>query len=125
MKKINLSVLLALVIFPVSNFSLAEIKAVDNTTVTSVSVNGGADSANPGVTCLKVSYAVSQSCTNGYVAIPNNNAQLLSAALAAKSTGAKVWLYYADSSVSTTYHCPGLAFTPCSVISIAIHDQGE
>lgn len=102
-----------------ASLAVAAEGATDNTTITFVSVNGGADSANSGNTCITVANPVSASCTGGYVAIPNNNPQLLSAALTAKSTGAKVWFYYADTG-ATTFHCPGLAFTPCSVISIGI-----
>ena len=89
-----------------------------DTTITSISVNGGADSANPGTTCILVANPVTTSCTSGYVAILNNNKQLLSAAMLAKSSGSKIALYYEDT--SATQHCPGLVFTPCTVISIIL-----
>src|SRR5690242_10897804 len=69
---------------------------VDNTTVTLVSVNGGSDTNNPGTSCLKVSSPVSASCTGAFIAIPNNNVQLLATALRAKTTGSFVWVYYSE-----------------------------
>jgi uncharacterized membrane-anchored protein len=102
-----------------ASLAVAATAAADNTTITFVSVNGGTDTANAGTTCISVANAVSASCTGGYVAIPNNNSQLLSAALAAKSSGAKIWLYYSDAA-TTNFHCPGLVLTPCSAISIGI-----
>jgi hypothetical protein len=65
-----------------------------------------------------VSSPVSAACVNGIVALPNNNPQLLSAALTAKSSGAKVWLYYSDS--EPNFHCPGLVLTPCGASTIFI-----
>jgi hypothetical protein len=87
-----------------------------DTTIVSVAVNGGADVANQGTTCLRVSDPVAASCPGGFVAIPNNNKLLISTALMSKATASKVWLYYLDD--GTSQHCPGLVFTPCSVISI-------
>ena len=99
-------------------FALAGQDFVDNTTITQVVVNGGADTANPGTTCLQISSAVSQACTVAFLAIPNNNKQLLAAALQAKAAGNRVWLYYENN--AGLLHCPGLVFTPCSVISISV-----
>lgn len=90
----------------------------DNVTVTTVAVNGGADTQNPGTTCVTVSVALSATCQGGYVAIPNNNKLLIAAALQAKATSSKVAFYYDDSAGS--FHCPGRVFTPCSVISIEL-----
>jgi hypothetical protein len=95
--------------------ALAATQASDGGSISSVVVNGGADTANPGVTCIRVTTPVSALCTNNLLAIPNNNKQLVAAALLSKSTGSMVWVYYDDASPS---HCPGQAFTPCSVISI-------
>jgi len=87
------------------------------TTITAVSVNGGSDSANPGTSCVRIANPVVAACTGGVVAIQNNNKQLIAAALQAKATGSKVWFYYSDAG---NFHCPGLVFTPCSVISIEL-----
>jgi hypothetical protein len=89
---------------------------VDGTTIATVSVNGGADTANPGTTCIRVTTTISATCTAGFVAIPNNNKLLIAAALVNKTSGSKVMLYYEDAAASN--HCPGYAFTPCTVISI-------
>ena len=89
---------------------------INATTITTVSVNGGADTINPGTTCIRISSAVSGACTSGFVAIPNNNKLLIAAALLNKTAGSTVWLYYDDATGSN--HCPGQVFTPCSVVSI-------
>ena len=96
----------------------AELKVADDVTITQVVVNGGADSPNSGTTCLKKSGVLEGTC-NGFIAIRNNNNQLLSAALHAKATGGKVWMYYANSA-GTSNHCPGKVFTPCAVSSIGL-----
>jgi hypothetical protein len=88
------------------------------TTIAQVNVNGGADTTNVGTTCVKVVAIVSAACTSGWVAIPNNNKLLIGAALQAKATGAPVSFFYDDAATSS--HCPGQAFTPCSVISISV-----
>jgi hypothetical protein len=93
--------------------------AVGGKTIKSVVVNGGIDTANPGTSCIQVTGAISVACPGNYIAIPNNNQQLLSAALTAKATGKKSWIYYIDDS-PTNLHCPGLYFTPCSLISISV-----
>ena len=90
----------------------------DNTTVVSISVNGAADSANPGTACMKIAATVPSACSAGYISIPNNNKQLVATALMAKSTGSNVWVYYSDAFGSN--HCPGRTYTPCSVISIEV-----
>ncbi|WP_370979949.1 hypothetical protein [Agaribacterium sp. ZY112] len=110
------SIFLALVL---SSFSWAESIVIGDTNITRILVNGGQDSPNSGVTCLKVSSELSAECSGGYVAIRNNNSALLSAALHAKATGKNVWFYYSDNSGDTN-HCPGVVFTPCSVISIGL-----
>ncbi len=91
---------------------------VDGTMIDVVLINGGADTTNPGTSCLKISAAVSQACPSGVIAIGNNNKQLLAAALQAKASASPVWFYYDDGAGS--FHCPGWAYTPCSVVSIAI-----
>lgn len=91
---------------------------LDNVTIATVSVNGAVDTMNPGTTCLTISTPVSASCPSGYVAIQNNNKQLLATALQARATDSKLWFYYDDS--AGPFHCPGKVFTPCSVISIEL-----
>jgi hypothetical protein len=86
--------------------------------ITQVAVSGGADTINPGTTCIKVDLAVPAACTVGYIAIPNNNSKLINAALAAKATNRPVSVWYASDAASQ--HCPYLAFTTCSVVSIVV-----
>ena len=97
--------------------ALAQGLYTDNATVSFVAVNGGVDTANPGTTCFSVSLPVSSACASGFLAVPNNK-QLLASVLQAKATGAKVWVYYEDT--APPLHCPGVVFTPCSVISVGI-----
>lgn len=104
--------------FVVSAPAIAEGLTVDNTMITQVSVNGGTDSINAGTTCLQISSSVSGACASGFIAIPNNNKQLLSAVLTAKSTGSKVWIYYENN--ASVLHCPGIVLTPCSLISVSL-----
>lgn len=92
-----------------------------NTVMSQVVVNGGLDTANPGTSCIVVGTQVSSACPASRVAIPNNNKQLLAAALQAKATGGRVWLYYAiQSDEKPKFHCPGQVLTPCAVISISL-----
>ena len=91
---------------------------LDGVAISSVAVNGGTDTRNPGTTCIKISAPVVAACPNGMVAIENNNKLLIAAALQAKATSSKVWFYYDDA--AGPFHCPGHVFTPCSVISIEI-----
>jgi len=91
---------------------------LDDVTILSLAVNGGADTVNPGTTCVRVSQPVSAACPSGYVAIQNNNKPLIAAAMQGKATSGRVLFYYDDSTGS--HHCPGRVFTPCSVISIEL-----
>ncbi|MDO8412884.1 MAG: hypothetical protein Q7S51_03725 [Gallionellaceae bacterium] len=101
-----------------SGFSMAaELLSVDDTTISSVVVDGGADSANSGTTCIRITGTLSSACTNGLVGIRNNNKQLIATALLSKATASKIGLYYYENA-SETSHCPGQAITPCSVVSI-------
>lgn len=83
-----------------------------------VAVHGGADTLNPGTTCFTIDVAVSSTCAAGFIAIPNNNNQLLSALLHAKATGGDVNVYYRDN--SSQQHCSGIVLTPCEAISIQL-----
>jgi hypothetical protein len=97
--------------------AVADIHIFD-TAIDWVAVNGGTDTASPGTTCVKVTNPVSASCPSGYVAIQNNNKQLIAAAMQAKATGSRVAFYYEDN--GGPFHCPGRTFTPCSVITIEL-----
>jgi hypothetical protein len=108
------SVLVALTLLVCANASAANQSVT--TTLRYLSVNGGADTANPGVTCLLVDGWVSPSCPSGWIAIRNNNKELLAAALQVKATRASFTLHYDDA--GGPFHCPFLVFTPCSVNSI-------
>ena len=87
-----------------------------------VAVSGGADTANPGTTCIKLEVPsappVAAACPGGYVAIPNNNSKLVNAAMMAKSTASTVSVYYVSD--GATQHCPNRVFTPCAAISIFV-----
>lgn len=98
-----------------AGIAVADMVTVE-TTITAVAVNGAGDVANQGTTCVRIADPTTASCVGGYVAIPNNNKLLIATALMSKSTASKVWLYYTDA--GSSQHCPGLVFTPCSVISI-------
>jgi hypothetical protein len=87
--------------------------------VTTIAVSGGADTINPGTTCVKLDVGVSASCAAGYVAIPNNNSKLVNAALAAKATNRPVTIAYGITD-NADQHCPYLAFTRCVAVSIII-----
>jgi hypothetical protein len=89
--------------------------------VTQIAASGGADTVNPGTTCIKVDLAVPAACTGGYIAIPNNNSKLINAALMAKATNRSVSVWYVTDAASQ--HCPYLAFTTCSVVSIVVKWQ--
>jgi hypothetical protein len=88
--------------------------AHEASTVTTVAVNGGADTPNPGVTCIQVTPPPPNTqCTQGFIGIPNNNKLLVNAALTAKSIGVPVRVYFFVQ--ATDLHCPGNVFTKCSL----------
>ena len=91
--------------------------SIDDATVSLVMVNGGSDSLNSGTTCIQTTPAA-DACTGGYIYIPNNNKQLLAAALTANASRAKVYLQYASDGPSG--HCPGQVFTTCSLNSLGV-----
>jgi hypothetical protein len=91
---------------------------IPDTLISFVLVNGGADTVNPGVTCVQVASEVSAACPYGMIAIPNSNKGLVAAAMQAKATGSKVELYYNET--GGPFHCAQVAFTPCSVVSIGL-----
>jgi hypothetical protein len=105
-------------------------------TIESISANGGAETlVGGGVTCFKLTTPINDShCKVGaypgsWIAIPNNNKQLVNAAMLAKATSANVSVYYlwADSSAHDpnnpnvgAAHCPGVVFTRCRAVTIDI-----
>lgn len=93
--------------------ALAAPVTVDGASVVEVAVNGGADTSNPGVTCIRITPSAPAACNGGWVAIGNNNKQLVATALLAKSTGSKVALILDNA--TGNQHCPWITFTPCSV----------
>lgn len=109
--------ILATVVWSASYAAAAQHQTLDNAQVVSLAVNGGVDTANPGTSCIQLAPAPVTACTGGWVALPNNNRQLLASVLTAKASANRVWLYYVDNSYQ---HCPGLAFTPCSAISVIL-----
>ncbi|HSI46832.1 MAG TPA: hypothetical protein VLA61_01020 [Ideonella sp.] len=108
--------MLALILGAQASVSFAAGQILYETNILTVAVNGGADSTNPGTSCIQVTSAVSATCQGGFVAILNNNKQLIAAALLNKATMGKIILYYEDS--STLNQCPGFATTPCVVNTI-------
>lgn len=93
--------------------------SVDTTTIRQLAVNGGADTAEPGVTCIQLTVAPVASC-QGWIAIKNDNKSLTAAALTSRATKSNIQMFYSDSAGVSA--CPGLVMTPCSVISIFIKD---
>lgn len=118
--KSNMSLRLAFVatLMFIGISSFAGNVVLQDTSIGAIAVNGGTDVANPGTTCIQVTSAISAVCASGFVAIPNNNRELIAAALTAKSVGNRILLYYSDTSVPN--HCPGFVMTPCTVISILV-----
>lgn len=108
--------LLGLALCAAAGSSTAASQILYDTAIAAVAVNGGQDSTNPGTTCVRVTSTVSAACVSGYVAILNNNKQLVATALLSKASASRVDLYYVDDTASS--HCPGFVFTPCAVISI-------
>lgn len=96
--------------------AFADQHTVYNAEASALAVNGGADTANPGVSCLQTSSPPEAACAAGWIAIRNNNAALLAAAMQAKASNQLVHIYYDVG--SSDLHCPGQAMTPCSLISI-------
>jgi hypothetical protein len=78
---------------------------VNDTTIVTVAAHGSTDTSNPGTACIQLATAPAAACVGGWVALPNNNKQL-------------VTLYYDDAVYNQ--HCPGLAFTPCAAISLMV-----
>lgn len=122
-----LSILIFLLgsIFSASSFP--ETFVIPMTTIKHVAVNGGVDSSNPGLTCINVAPWTNLSnvvhpvaACAGWLAIKNDNKNLIAAALAAKTTKSNILLYYDELNPSGNFHCPGVVFTPCSVISIIL-----
>lgn len=87
------------------------------TDITNIATSGNS-TANPGLSCIKIANVDGANCTAGYVAILNHDKELLSAAYLVKATGtSNPWIYFVDTK-GKQYHCPGLVFTDCSLISI-------
>lgn len=93
-------------------------RTVDGVFITQVAVTGGVDTTNPGTTCVKISVPLPTACVAGWVAIQNNNKQLIAAAHLNKVTGNPVFFYYDEATTTPNFHCPARAFTQCSVVSI-------
>lgn len=110
-------ILLVILIFQAGFVDAAGL-TVYGTKINLVVVNGGVDSPNRGTTCLKVSVPISTNCQSGFLAIPSNNKELLSAVLMAKASGSNVYVYYEDTLAAQ--HCPGQAFTSCIINSIGL-----
>ena len=86
--------LLHAILFSLSNIlsmpAFAGATGVNDTTIKQIAVNGGADSSNPGLTCIQLPDAVgvsqlSAACVGGWIAIQNNNKSLIAAALTARA----------------------------------------
>lgn len=98
-----------------------------------LSINGGLDTRNPGTSCLQLYDAPNtRSCEDGYFAIPNNNKELIAAALTAKAIGSTIKIYYFFDETKKEVnqagievfkpkmHCPGMATTRCAINTITI-----
>lgn len=110
-------ILIPIALISISFSALAERATLNNSKIEFVAVNGAEDAPNPGTTCIRVTEQIPESC-NGYMAIPNNNNSLISAALHAKATGKDVWIHYEVP--ASAQHCPGIVFTNCTVSSIGL-----
>jgi hypothetical protein len=95
---------------------------VNATTIYSVSVTGAAGDSptQPGTACMRIANvaALPAACSNGFIAIPNSNKQLVNAAMANKLTGSQVWLYYFVKPAPEVFHCPYQVYTACGLISL-------
>lgn len=99
------------------NAVIAETFIINETTIENVVINGGQDSPNAGTSCIKLAAPISAACS-GYLAIRNNNKELISAVLTAKSSNAKVWVSYYNQQPSL--HCPDVVVTTCALSSIML-----
>jgi hypothetical protein len=99
------------------NVVIAETLIVSETTIENVVINGGQDSPNVGTSCIKLATPISATCSE-YLAIRNNNKELISAVLTAKASNAKVWVSYYTQQPSL--HCPDIAVTTCALSSIML-----
>jgi uncharacterized membrane-anchored protein len=111
-------VLVAALVLSLPAAALTGQAITNDSTLAEVAVNGGTDTLNPGTTCIKLTEPVTPSCPAGFLYIPNNNRQLVSAALMAKASNSRVAVYYISN--AATGHCPGHVFTQCSVVSIFV-----
>jgi hypothetical protein len=95
---------------------------VNATTIYSVSVTGtaGDSPTQAGTACMRISNisALLAACSSGFIAIPNSNKQLVSAAMANKLTGSQGWVAYFVDAVPNKFHCPYQVYTSCGLISI-------
>lgn len=99
------------------NIAFAGTVIISDTTLAEVAVNGGSDSPNVGTTCIKLAAPISPACS-GYIAIRNNNKELVSAALAAKTSNARIWVSFYDQ--QPVQHCSDIVNTSCVVSSIML-----
>jgi len=97
---------------------VADILAIDGTTISLVHVNGGSDTSNPGTTCIQVATGTDAACAAALIAIPNNNKPLLTTVLMAKTLGLNVRVDY--DRAAALQHCPNWAFTPCSLVNVQL-----
>ena len=92
------------------------------TNISNIATNGGNDTTNPGLSCIKIDNVDGAGCTAGYVAIPNHNKQLLASAYMVKAMNIQnPWIYFVDTPGQQN-HCPGLVFTSCLLISIGTNN---
>ncbi|MCW8091867.1 hypothetical protein [Alteromonas sp. ASW11-130] len=115
----HLNLILIITLLSISLKAHCELRKFDGAKIESIFVNGAADAANSGVTCFKTDIVPVDVCTNGYIGVPNNNNELISALLTAKTTGGEVWIYYTNND-TPAQHCPGIVNTPCSLISVGL-----
>jgi hypothetical protein len=114
-KKASMIVLSALLAAALPQGGHTSTAITNETSLITVAVNGGADTLNPGTSCIQLAEPPA-GCPAGFLYIPNNNKHLVAAAIAAKASSNRVTVYYVAAAAAG--HCPGYVFTPCSVISI-------
>lgn len=104
-------------VFLPASVVIAETFIITDTAVESVIINGGEDSPNIGTSCIKLADPISATCS-GYIAIRNNNKELISAVLTSKASNIRVWVSYYDQ--QPILHCPDVAVTTCALSSIML-----
>ena len=96
----------------------AEMTIID-TKIDKVAINGGSDSPVAGVSCFRMKQKASDRCGNGWIAIPNNNKELLNAIFDSKVNRYDVRVIYYDE--QPQLKCPSIVYTNCQLESVLLN----